>query len=131
MKRHVTCFVEKAGFEPRTLGTKAERSIKILALNNTVMDLTADRTKQEIRCEFVHHQLGVLPKLPLPLQVDELERLIERMCGMTQQASNFWIAEYDCRFSYSSSRGSQAARALVWHRMQQSWSLNRRAPLPL
>jgi hypothetical protein len=25
MKRHVTCFVEKAGFEPRTLGTKAER----------------------------------------------------------------------------------------------------------
>ncbi len=24
MKRHVTCFVEKAGFEPRTLGTKAE-----------------------------------------------------------------------------------------------------------
>jgi hypothetical protein len=25
MKRHVTCFVEKAGFEPRTLGTKAKR----------------------------------------------------------------------------------------------------------
>ncbi len=25
MKRHVTCFVEKAGFEPRTLGTKVER----------------------------------------------------------------------------------------------------------
>ncbi len=25
MKRHVTCFVEKAGFEPKTLGTKAER----------------------------------------------------------------------------------------------------------
>jgi hypothetical protein len=25
MKRHVACFVEKAGFEPRTLGTKAER----------------------------------------------------------------------------------------------------------
>ncbi len=25
MKRHVTCFVEKAGFESRTLGTKAER----------------------------------------------------------------------------------------------------------
>jgi hypothetical protein len=25
MKRHVTCFVEKAGFEPRTLITKAER----------------------------------------------------------------------------------------------------------
>ncbi len=25
MKRHVSCFVEKAGFEPRTLGTKAER----------------------------------------------------------------------------------------------------------
>jgi hypothetical protein len=25
MKRHVTCFVEKAGFEPRTLGTSAER----------------------------------------------------------------------------------------------------------
>jgi hypothetical protein len=25
MKRHVTCFVEKAGFEFRTLGTKAER----------------------------------------------------------------------------------------------------------
>jgi hypothetical protein len=25
MKRHVTCFVEKAGFEPRTLGTNAER----------------------------------------------------------------------------------------------------------
>jgi hypothetical protein len=25
MKRHVTCFVEKARFEPRTLGTKAER----------------------------------------------------------------------------------------------------------
>ncbi len=25
MKRHVTCFVEKDGFEPRTLGTKAER----------------------------------------------------------------------------------------------------------
>ncbi len=25
MKRHVTCFVEKAGFKPRTLGTKAER----------------------------------------------------------------------------------------------------------
>ncbi len=25
MKRHVICFVEKAGFEPRTLGTKAER----------------------------------------------------------------------------------------------------------
>ncbi len=25
MKRHVTCFVEKAGFEPRSLGTKAER----------------------------------------------------------------------------------------------------------
>ncbi len=24
MKRHVTCFVEKAGFEPKTLGTKAE-----------------------------------------------------------------------------------------------------------
>jgi hypothetical protein len=24
MKRHVKCFVEKAGFEPRTLGTKAE-----------------------------------------------------------------------------------------------------------
>ncbi len=85
MKRHVTCFVKKAGFEPRTLGTKAERSIKILALNNTVMDLTAEQTKQEIRCEFVHHQLGVLPRLPLPLQVDELEHLIVRMCGMTQQ----------------------------------------------
>ncbi len=26
MKRHVTCFVQKAGFEPRTLGTKAERN---------------------------------------------------------------------------------------------------------
>jgi hypothetical protein len=25
MKRHVTCFVEKALFEPRTLGTKVER----------------------------------------------------------------------------------------------------------
>ncbi len=25
MRRHVTCFVEKAGFKPRTLGTKAER----------------------------------------------------------------------------------------------------------
>jgi hypothetical protein len=25
MKRHVTCFVKKAGFEPKTLGTKAER----------------------------------------------------------------------------------------------------------
>jgi hypothetical protein len=25
MKRHVPCFMEKAGFEPRTLGTKAER----------------------------------------------------------------------------------------------------------
>jgi hypothetical protein len=25
MKRHITCSVEKAGFEPRTLGTKAER----------------------------------------------------------------------------------------------------------
>ncbi len=25
MKRHVTCFVEKVGFEPKTLGTKAER----------------------------------------------------------------------------------------------------------
>ncbi len=25
MKRHVTCFVEKAGFEPMSLGTKAER----------------------------------------------------------------------------------------------------------
>ncbi len=25
MKRHATCFVEKAWFEPRTLGTKAER----------------------------------------------------------------------------------------------------------
>ncbi len=25
MKRHATCFVGKAGFEPRTLGTKAER----------------------------------------------------------------------------------------------------------
>jgi hypothetical protein len=25
MKRHVSCFLEKAGFEPRTLGTKAER----------------------------------------------------------------------------------------------------------
>ncbi len=25
MKRHVPCFVEKSGFEPRTLGTKAER----------------------------------------------------------------------------------------------------------
>ncbi len=25
MKRHVTCFVEKGGFEPRTVGTKAER----------------------------------------------------------------------------------------------------------
>jgi hypothetical protein len=25
MKRHVTCFVEKVGFEPSTLGTKAER----------------------------------------------------------------------------------------------------------
>jgi hypothetical protein len=25
MKRHVTCFVEKVGFEPRSLGTKAER----------------------------------------------------------------------------------------------------------
>ncbi len=24
MKRHVTCFVEKAGFEPRTLGTDSE-----------------------------------------------------------------------------------------------------------
>ncbi len=25
MKRHVKCFVGKAGFEPRTLGTKVER----------------------------------------------------------------------------------------------------------
>ncbi len=25
MKRHVTCFVEKAGVEPRILGTKEER----------------------------------------------------------------------------------------------------------
>jgi hypothetical protein len=25
MKRYVTCFVEKAWFEPRALGTKAER----------------------------------------------------------------------------------------------------------
>jgi hypothetical protein len=25
MKRHATCFVGKAGFEPRTLGTKEER----------------------------------------------------------------------------------------------------------
>ncbi len=25
MKRHVTCFVEKSGFEPRTFGIKAER----------------------------------------------------------------------------------------------------------
>jgi hypothetical protein len=35
----------------------------------------------------VHHQLGRLPRLPLSLQVDQLQRLIARMRGMTQQNS--------------------------------------------
>jgi hypothetical protein len=48
----------------------AALTIKILALNNTVMDLTAELTKLEIRCEFMHHQLGDLPILQLTLQVD-------------------------------------------------------------
>ena len=65
----------------------AALAINIFALNNTVMDLTDVLTKQNIRCEFVHHQLGLLPRLPLSLQVDQLGRLIARMRGMTQQNS--------------------------------------------
>ena len=61
--------------------------MNIFALNNTVMDLTEVLTRQNIRCEFVHHQLGLMPSLPRSLQVDQLERLIVRMRGMTPQNS--------------------------------------------
>ncbi len=108
--------------------------IKLLALNNKVLELTAEVTKQEIRCEFVHHQMGVLPSLQLPLQVDQLPAGnldCSHALHDAASTSDFWIAEYCSRFSYSSIRGSKAARALVWPRMQQSRFLNRRAPLPL
>jgi hypothetical protein len=65
----------------------AALAINILALNNTVMDLTDALTKKNIRCEFVHHQLGLMPSLLRSLQVDQLERLIASMCGITQQNS--------------------------------------------
>jgi hypothetical protein len=65
----------------------AALAMKIFALNHTVMDLTEELTRQNIRCEFVHHQLGLLPKLSLSSQVAQLGLLIDRMRGMTQQNS--------------------------------------------
>jgi hypothetical protein len=65
----------------------AALAMNIFALNHTVMDLTKVLTGQNIRCEFVHHQLGLLPKLSLSSQVDQLGLLIARMRGMTQQNS--------------------------------------------
>ena len=65
----------------------AALAMKIFVLNHTVMDLTEELTRQNIRCEFVHHQLGLLPKLSLSSQVDQLGLLIARMRGMTQRNS--------------------------------------------
>ncbi len=48
MKRHVTCFVEKAGFEPRTLGTKAERYDHCAGATRQVQHLT--RMAEVLRC---------------------------------------------------------------------------------
>jgi hypothetical protein len=47
MKRHATCFVEKVGFEPRTLGTEAERydhcaTRPVLARDTSIPRLSAD-----------------------------------------------------------------------------------------
>ncbi len=62
-------------------------ALKILALNDTVMSLTDELTRQKFRCESVHHRLGVLSTLLQPLQVDQPELLITRMRCMTQQIS--------------------------------------------
>ncbi len=62
----------------------AALALKTLALNDTVMDLTDELTRQKIRCEFVH-RMGILSRLPQPLHVDQLELLIASMRGMTQQ----------------------------------------------
>ncbi len=64
-------------------------ALKILALNNTVMNLQvlAELTTQEIICNVIlsHHQMAVLSALSLPLQIEQLETLIASMRSMTQQ----------------------------------------------
>ncbi len=59
MKRHVTCFVEKAGFEPMTLGTKAERYDHCATRQVVVLIMQCDRFQRKSLLGLSHPNASI------------------------------------------------------------------------
>ncbi len=81
MKRHVTCFVEKAGFEPRTLGT-------LFSEGN-------QRVKSILERHFVNYG-SVTSRVPRTSEWDEAHKSAGDSDGHFQPGifylENYWVS---------------------------------------
>jgi hypothetical protein len=98
MKRHVACFVEKAGFEPRTLGTEAERQDHCATHPVMRLDTTRHKTTRGGRT------CCVLPTWPCALQ--------QRVCTSLGRFSR--DRDFNCRRD----------RYIREVKPQDAWSIN-------